>query len=87
VPKYTFISTILFGAKNSNPGKLPHLCDNSRSVLSTLRPSGVMNAGLSTVTKQLICDYAGVRKGSKWKLIKDAAKSLKNIKKGSEPSA
>ena len=79
VPTDTIISTILFAAKAASDGSTSRLCYKSACALSKLRPSVVMNKGLSTFTKQLICDYAGVRKGSKWKLIQGAARNLEII--------
>ena len=80
VPKQTFIATILFGAKAapSIPG-LPRdsrscLCDNSKCLLSLLRPSVRVPGSMSLQIKKLIWKYAGVRSGPKWDVIDGADK-------------
>ena len=78
VPKQTFIATILFGAKAapSMPGSprdsQSRLCDNSRCVLSLLRPSIRVPGSMSLQIKKLIWEYAGVRSGPKWDVIDGA---------------
>ena len=62
VPKQTFIATILFGAKaapsipGSSHDSRSHLCDNSRCVLSLLRPSVRVPGSMSLQIKKLIWD-------------------------------
>ena len=83
VPKQTFIATILFGAKAapSIPGSphdsRSHLCDNSKCVLSLLRPSVRVPGSMSLQIKKLIWEYAGVRSGPKWDVIDGADTNLK----------
>ena len=78
VPKQTFIATILFGAKaapsipGSSNDSRPRLCDNSRCVLSLLRPSVRVPGSMSLQIKKLIWEYAGVRSGPKWDVIDGA---------------
>ena len=78
VPKQTFIATILFGAKAapSIPGSPRDsrscLCDNSKCVLSLLRPSVRVPGSMSLQIKKLIWEYAGVRSGPKWDVIDGA---------------
>ena len=78
VPKQTFIATILFGAKAapSIPGSPRDsrscLCDNSKCVLSLLRPSVRVPGSMSLQIKKLIWEYAGVRNGPKWDVIDGA---------------
>ena len=75
VPKQTFIATILFGAKaaplipGSSNDSRPRLCDNSRCVLSLLRPSVRVPGSMSLQIKKLIWEYAGVRSGPTWGVI------------------
>ena len=82
VPKQTFIATILFGAKAapSIPGSSnysrPRLCNNSRCVLSLLRPSVCVPGSMSLQIKKLIWEYAGVRSGPKWDVIDGADTNL-----------
>ena len=82
VPKQTFIATILFGAKaaplttGSSNDSRPRLCDNSRCVLSLLRPSVRVPGSMSLQIKKLIWEYAGVRSGSKWDVIDGADTNL-----------
>ena len=85
VPKQTFIATILFGAKAapSIPGSPPdaqsRLCDNSKCVLSLLRPSVRMPGSMSLQIKKLIWEYAGVRSGPKWDVIYGADTNLRAL--------
>ena len=78
VPKQTFIATILFGAKAAPPiscssnDSRPRLCDNSKCVLSLLRPSVRVPGSMSLQIKKLIWEYAGVRSGPKWDVIDGA---------------
>ena len=78
VPKQTFIATILFGAKAapSIPGSPRDsrscLCDNSKCLLSLLRPSMRVPGSMSLQIKKLIWEYAGVRSGPKWDVIDGA---------------
>ena len=78
VPKQTFIATILFGAKaapsilGSSRDSRSCLCDNSRCVLSLLRPSVRVPGSMSLQIKKLIWEYAGVRSGPKWDVIDGA---------------
>ena len=87
VTTQTFIATILFGAKAapSIPGSphnsRSHLCDNSRCVLSLLRPSVCVPGSMSLQIKKLIWGYAGVRSGPKWDVIVGADVSLRRKKK------
>ena len=87
VPKQTFIATILFGAKAapSIPGSprdsRPRLCNNSRCVLSLLRPSVRVPGSMSLQIKKLIWAYAGVRSGPKWDVIVGADVSLRKKKR------
>ena len=82
VPKQTFIATILFGAKAapSIPGSPRDsrscLCDNSKCVLSLLRPSVRVPGSMSLQIKKLIWEYAGVRSGPKWDVIDGADMNL-----------
>ena len=82
VPKQTFIATILFGAKaapsipGSSNDSRPRLCDNSRCVLSLLRPSVRVPGSMSLQIKKLIWEYAGVRSGPKWDVINGADANL-----------
>ena len=82
VPKQTFIATILFGAKaapsipGSSNDSRPRLCDNSRCVLSLLRPSVRVPGSMSLQIKKLIWEYAGVRSGPKWDVIDGADTNL-----------
>ena len=82
VPKQTFIATILFGAKaapsisGSPHDSRSHLCDNSRCVLSLLRPSVCVPGSMSLQIKKLIWEYAGVRSGPKWEVIDGADTNL-----------
>ena len=82
VPKQTFIATILFGAKaaplttDSSNDSRPRLCDNSKCVLSLLRPSVRVPGSMSLQIKKLIWEYAGVRSGPKWDVIDGADKNL-----------
>ena len=82
VPKQTFIATILFGAKAapSIPGSPRDsrscLCDNSKCVLSLLRPSVRVPGSMSLQIKKLIWEYAGVRSGPKWDVIDGADTNL-----------
>ena len=82
VPKQTFIATILFGAKAapSIPGSPRDsrscLCDNSKCVLSLLRPSVRVPGSMSLQIKKLIWEYAGVRSGPKWDVIDGAASCI-----------
>ena len=85
VPKQTFIATILFGSKAapSIPGSSNDsrscLCDNSRCVLSLLRPSVRVPGSMSLQIKKLIWEYAGVRSGAKWDVIDGADTNLSLI--------
>merc|ERR1711988_1381628 len=87
VPKQTFIATILFGAKaapsiSGSPRNIQSpLCNNSRCVLSLLRPSIHVPGSMSLQIKKLIWEYAGVRSGPKWDVIDGADTNL------SRPSA
>ena len=78
VPKQTFIATILFGSKAalSIPASprvsQPRHCDNSKCVLSLLRPSVRVPGSMSLQIKKLIWEYAGVRSGPKWDVIDGA---------------
>ena len=78
VPKQTFIATILFGSKAalSIPASprvsRPSHCDNSKCVLSLLRPSVRVPGSMSLQIKKLIWEYAGVRSGPKWDVIDGA---------------
>ena len=78
VPKQTFIATILFGAKaapsipGSSNNSRPRLCNNSRGVLSLLRPSVRVPGSMSLQIKKLIWEYAGARSGPKWDVIDGA---------------
>ena len=82
VTKQTFIATILFGAKAapSIPGSprdsQSRLCDNSKCVLSLLRPSVRVPGSMSLQIKKLIWEYAGVRSGPKWDVIECADTDL-----------
>ena len=82
VPKQTFIATILFGSKAalSIPASprvsRPRLCDNSKCVLSLLRPSVRVPGSMSLQIKKLIWEYAGVRSGPKWDVIDSADTNL-----------
>ena len=82
VPKQTFIATILFGAKaapsipGSSNDSRPRLCDNSKCVLSLLRPSVRVPGSMSLQIKKLIWEYAGVRSGPKWDVIDGADTNL-----------
>ena len=82
VPKQTFIATILFGAKaaplttGSPRDSRPRLCNNSRCVLSLLRPSVRVPGSMSLQIKKLIWEYAGVRSGPKWDVIDGADTNL-----------
>ena len=82
VPKQTFIATILFGAKaaplttGSSNYSRPRLRDNSRCVLSLLRPSVRVPGSMSLQIKKLIWEYAGVRSGPKWDVIDGADTNL-----------
>ena len=82
VPKQTFIATILFGAKAapSIPGSPRDsrscLCDNSKCVLSLLRPSVRVPGSMSLQIKKLIWEYAGVQSGPKWDVIDAVAVGL-----------
>ena len=83
VPKQTFIATILFGSKAvpSIPGSprvcRPRLCDNSKCVLSLLRPSVRVPGSMSLQIKKLIWEYAGVRSGPKWDVIDGADTNIR----------
>jgi len=87
VPKQTFIATILFGAKaapsipGSSRDSRPCLCDNSRCVLSLLRPSVRVPGSMSLQIKKLIWEYAGVRSGPKWDVI-DGACQIPQVTQG-----
>ena len=82
----TFISTILFSAKASPAAPIDgtsslassrsRLGDKQCCFLSLLQPSTVLPGPLSTQIKQLIWEFAGVRSGSKWKVIKGAKRNL-----------
>ena len=82
VPKQTFIATILFSAKAapSIPGSPRDsrscLCDNSKCVLSLLRPSVRVPGSMSLQIKKLIWEYAGVQSGPKWDVIDAVAVGL-----------
>ena len=83
VPKQTFIATILFGAKaapsipGSSNNSRPRPCDNSRCVLSLLRPSVRVPGSMSLQIKKLIWEYAGVQSGPNWNVIYGADTSLR----------
>ena len=47
-------------------------CNNSRCVLSLLRPSVRVPGSMSLQIKKLIWEYAGVRSGPKWDVIDGA---------------
>ena len=89
VPKQTFIATILFGAKaapsipGSSNDSRPRLCDNSRCVLSLLRPSVRVPGSMSLQIKKLIWEYAGVRSGPKWDVIYGADTNLRLLERDS----
>ena len=82
VPKQTFIATILFGAKavlsiSGSPRNFQsRLCNNSKCVLSLLRPSVRVPGSMSLQIKKLIWEYAGVRSGPKWDVIDGADTNL-----------
>ena len=82
VPKQTFIAPILFGATaapsilGSPRDSRSCLCDNSKCVLSLLRPSVRVPGSMSLQIKKLIWDYAGVRSGLKWDVIDAVAVGL-----------
>ena len=82
VPKQTFIATILFGAKavpsisGSPRDSQSRLCNNSKCVLSLLRPSVRVPGSMSLQIKKLIWEYAGVRSGAKWDVIDGADTNL-----------
>ena len=88
VPKQTFIATILFGAKAapSIPGSPRDsrscLCDNSKCVLSLLRPSVRVPGSMSLQIKKMIWAYAGVRSGPKWNVIAGADVNLRGEERG-----
>ena len=93
--KYTFISTILFGSRQTSQcdsqesvspaSSRPRLSDHSKSALRLLQPSSALPGPLSTQIKQKIWWYAGVRSGERWRVIEAAANNL-GIKIASVPS-
>ena len=86
VPKQTFIATILLGAIQISQGDgqegidldslPPRLGDQSGSALRLLGPSSENGDDFSTHAKRLICAYAGVRSGERWRVIEAAARNL-----------
>ena len=88
VPRETFIATILRastststsstgdggGANNGGSSNNSSSTDGGGGCpLALLRPSAALPRSLSTVIKQLIGDYAGLRIGPKWRVIERAA--------------
>ena len=82
VSRQTFVATILFGAKSAPSAAISahpsytHLCDNSKCVLSRLRPSETMPTSMSSHTKKLIWEFAGVRSGRGWDAIETAGAKI-----------
>ena len=89
VPRDTFIATILRastgtsistsstgngdGANGVGSGSSTSTGGGRGCALALLRPSAALPRSLSTVIKQLIGDYAGLRIGPKWRVIERAA--------------
>ena len=88
VPRETFIATILRASTSTSTSSTGDgggannggSSNNSSSTgggggcpLALLRPSAALPRSLSTVIKQLIGDYAGLRIGPKWRVIERAA--------------